>query len=400
MRIYHVIGSMDPSGGGPPAVAARLAAAQAGLGHEVRILCYGSPDDRYEVRKSLSDVPNIDRVAIVALSPAPGWPRWREQFTGKMIKQYLHERLAPGDILHLHGVWESLLLRSSRVARKLHVPYVVAPHGMLDPWSLRQSRIKKRVALRLGFGQMLDSAAFLHTLNNDERDLLAPLQLKPRTEVIPNGVFLQEIDPLPAPGSFYRSQPQLMGRPYVLFLSRLHHKKGLDQLARAFGILAPKLPQLQWVVAGPDGGEKDNLTQWVSQKSLGDRVHMVGPLYGKAKWEALVDAACFCLPSRQEGFSMAITEAMAAGKAVVISPQCHFPQVAEAGAGFIVDLNPAAMAGALQKLVQDQTLAQDYGRAGRSLVRERYTWDRVAVQTIDAYKQVGALDEPGSETGG
>ena len=97
---------------------------------------------------------------------------------------------------------------------------------------------------------------------------------------------------------------------------------------------------------------------------------------------------------------MAITEAMAAGKAVVISPQCHFPQVAEAGAGFIVDLNPAAMAGALQKLVQDQTLAQDYGRAGRSLVRERYTWDRVAVQTIDAYKQAGALDETSSETGG
>lgn len=387
MRIFHVIGSLDPAAGGPPAVAARLAAAQAALGHEVRIVCLGQRDQRYEVNKSLAGVPHMDRVLIVALWPGAGWRAKVENFTGKLVAQYLQPRVEPGDILHLHGVWEPLLRSSAKVARHNRAGYALTPHGMLDPWSLQQSKWKKKLALLLGYRTMLQHAAFIHALNQDEATGLAPLHLRSPIEVIPNGVFLEEIDPLPEKGSFYQSHPQLQGRPYVLFLSRLHYKKGLDYLVDAFAQIAAKHPQLQLVVAGPDGGEKEPLERRLAELNLQNRALLTGPLYGRAKWEALVDATCFCLPSRQEGFSMAVTEAMAAGTPVVISRECHFPEVAQAQAGLVVSLNAGEVAIAIDQVVRDGNLARSMGQAGRNLVVTHYTWDRIAQQTLAAYER-------------
>ena len=132
MRIFHVIGSLDPAAGGPPAVAARLAAAQAALGHEVRIICFGQRDQRYEVNKSLTGVPQMDRVLIVALWPGTGWRGKIEDLTGTLVTQYLQPRIEPGDVMHLHGVWEPMLRTASKISLRNRAGYVVMPHGMLD----------------------------------------------------------------------------------------------------------------------------------------------------------------------------------------------------------------------------------------------------------------------------
>jgi glycosyltransferase involved in cell wall biosynthesis len=386
--------SLDPARGGPSAVAVRLAAAQAGLGHEVSILTYLPPDAEERLWAASEAIPGFENLVIHRIGRLTGlerfWPRRARRKLGTLVPA--------SDVLHLHGLWKPLLPVAAAVARKRGKPYVLTPHGMLDPWSLAQNRIVKRVALRLVHRRMINGAAFVHALNSDERDLIGPLELKAPVEILPNGVFLDEIDPLPEPGAFAAAHPELDGRPYVLFLSRLHYKKGLDYLADAFARL-PAAGDVRLVVAGPDDGAEAAFRRRVAELGIGRRVHMVGPLYGRDKLAALAGAACFCLPSRQEGFSVAIIEALACGVPAVVSEACHFPEVAEAGAGLVVPLEAGAVARGLETVLRNPDAGRAMGAAGRRLVEERFTWPAIAGRCIAAYKAhgaAGAADRAGS----
>jgi glycosyltransferase involved in cell wall biosynthesis len=260
---------------------------------------------------------------------------------------------------------------------------------MLDPWCLSQKKWKKRLALVLGFRRMLNRAAGLHVLNADERDLLTPLGLTTPCEVIPNGIFLTEFDPPPDPRLFRDRRPGPGERPFVLFLSRLHYKKGLDLLAEAFAKIAPRHPDVDLVVAGPDGGAEADFRERVAAAGLNSRVWLTGPLYGPEKLSALAAARVFCLPSRQEGFSMAILEALACRLPVVITKDCHFPEVADVGAGRVTPLSADAVADALNGLLSDPAERESASQAGRALVEGRFTWPRIAEQTVRWYLQLG-----------
>lgn len=370
MIISHAISSLDPAAGGPPQVVVRLAAAQASMGHSVRVVS-ATPKDRQDaVSEMLGPVPGIDAVEFV-VTATPAWSA----------------AIQEADVMHVHGVWEGMVRRSTGIARKTSTPFVITPHGMLDPWSLQQKALKKRIALMLYHRRMLNAAMFLHALNADEVDLLRPLGLRCPVEVVANGVFLDEIEPLPEPGGFYADHPELDGRPFILFLSRLHYKKGLDILAGAFGEIAGRLKDIHLVVAGPDGGAQAGFEQQVQTLGLKDRVHVVGPIYGGAKYQALVDAACFCLPSRQEGFSIAILEALASGCPVVITENCHFPEVASNDAGAVCKLSPQAVAQSLLTVLEDTSKAAQLGSNARSLVSGSFTWQAIAKSMLKAYEQ-------------
>jgi glycosyltransferase involved in cell wall biosynthesis len=390
MRILHVISSLDPKNGGPPVIAASLASAQAALGHHVVLATIDQPDRRDVIRQSIGRLPGFSEIEMRWLDRT--WSSTPINFAKALFApsttRSLSEVTAQADILHLHSVWCVLIYAAAIECRRAGRPYCVLLNGMLDPWDLRQSRWKKRLALRLGYRRMLDRAAFLHFGNEEERKLVEPLKLAAPGEIIPNGVFFDEFNPLPRRGAFYALHPQLENRPFVLFMSRLHHKKGLDFLADAFEVVTRRCHDVHLVVAGPDGGYKSIFEQRVAQAGLKDKVHLVGPLYGPEKLAALADCACFCLPSRQEGFSMAITEALASGVPTVISEGCNFPEVAAAGAGVVVPLNAVALADALVKLLSDSDLRMRMGEAGRALVRSRYTWPKIASRTIDAYARI------------
>lgn len=388
MRILHVLCSMDPATGGPPAVAARLAAAQASAleaDGRVTILTHESPGRLEQIQQSLAGIPSINQVELVFVDV----PKFGALIS-RRAAQTIRQHIGRSDIVHLHGVWDPIVWKAAAVARRRGVPYVITPHGMLDPFCLQQSRLKKQVAMLVTTRRMLTRAAALHLLNDDESRLIQPLKLPTPRRVIPNGVFLDEIEPLPPHGSFYALHPQLYQQPYVLFISRLHHKKGLDYLAKAFGIVADKDPNVRLVVAGPDGGEQANFERWVREESIADRVHIVGPIYGRDKLAALRDAICFCLPSRQEGFSVAITEAIGCGVPVVISENCHFPQVQEVGAGLVTPLDAQPIAEALLKVIGDEALRRRMADAGRTLVRTTLTWPAIAQQAIEMYRDAGA----------
>lgn len=375
---------MDPAKGGPPNVVARLAAAQASLGHDVQVLTYGDSDARERLAADSIRVPGHSRVAYHYL-PLPN--RW-QQLVSREAFQKCRELIPYVDVVHIHGLWETLVRYASHCARIYSIPYVIAPHGMLDPWSLSQKSLKKRFALALGYRQLLNQASLLHALNRDELELLKPLGIQAPAAVIPNGVEANEIYPLPEKGTFRATLPELGDRPFILFLSRLHYKKGLDYLAEAFKIIAQQHTDVQLVVAGPDGGAQADFESSIQQAKLTHRVHLTGPIYGERKLAAYVDATLFCLPSRQEGFSIAITEAMACGTPVVITRQCHFPEVADAGTGKVVDLSAQAIAEAALALLQDPEELARASSAGQKLVEERFLWSRVAELTAKHYARL------------
>lgn len=383
MRILHVIGSIDPDEGGPPVIVTRLAAAQASLGHEVHLLTYRSPKMRAYWDHACDVCPGASDVTLHVLPE----PTLMEKLMGGAARKAARGLMGQIDVMHNHSVWRAILRVAADEARNAGVPYLILLNGGLDPWSLSQKSTKKKLAMAVSLRKMLNGAAFLHLGNTVEGELIKPLKLTSDTVVIPNGMFLEEVDPLPAPGTFRAGRPELADRPFVLFLSRLHYKKGLDYLADSWALFCKENGEAHLVVAGPDGGAQADFEQRIATAGVQDRVHVVGPLYGVDKFAALVDCACFCLPSRQEGFSVAITEAMAHGAPVVITEGCHRHEVPEAEAGLEVDLDAPQIAQALVTMMGDADLRQTMGRNGRQLIESRFTWPIIARQTIEAYER-------------
>ncbi len=384
MCILHVVGGLGPAGGGPPGVAVRLACAQALAGHNVTLLTNQDAFGPDVLQTYYAAVPGLKQLRVRMQLPPVG--------LAALLRDHpdVREAVKSARVMHLHGIWDAILPVAAMAARSLGIPYVVRPAGMLDPWSLAQNAWKKRLAMRVVYRRMLTGAAFLHMLNVDEANLLEPLHLGRPKRIIPNGIFLEEIEPRPASGSFRSAHPALGDRPYVLFVSRLHHKKGLDYLADAFARVAAQVREAQLVVAGPDEGEEAAFRTRVARLGVAGRVHLVGPLYGRDKVAAMSEAAVFCLPSRQEGFSVAVLEALACGAPAVISTACHFPEVAEVGAGEIVPLEVPAIAAALVGILGRADARQTIGARGRRLIEDKYTWQRVAAQCDAAYKSIAA----------
>ena len=379
MFIVHVIGSLDPGLGGPPQVAAALASVQQRRGHRVAIAHSGRDDRDALIREYEKNPGFTDIASIPADANWPGAIRGLDALTAEQIRE--------ADVLHFHGVWEPLLVAAAATARSHGIPYVIRPAGMLDPWSMRQKSFKKAVAMRLVFRRVIRQAAFIHVLTDKEAGDVKLLGTGTPTRLIPNGVHADLLD-RPGDGTAFRqSQTKLGDAPYVLFMARLHYKKGLDRLVDGFAELAERQPELHLVIAGPEEGDGDNARAQVEAAGLRARVHFVGPLYGELKQSAMRGATCFALPSRQEGFSVALLEALGAGCPIVISEDCHFEHAQRAGAGIVSDTTPAAYANALATYTSDPDAAREAGRLGKELIRTHYTWDAVAEQLDAAYTE-------------
>ena len=371
-------------------VISRLAAAQAQLGHQVHVLCYGvkanesGQDPNPEIDQKLNEIPGWKAVSHHRLPP----PSRFEWHLAGSASSALRQIVPTMDIVHVHGVWDPILRAAASVARSANKPYVVAPHGMLDPWALSEKSGKKRIALTLGYGAMVHGASMMHALSRYEGECIAKFGYRGPIEIISNGVFLEEIDPLPAKGTFIREMPALAGKRFICFLSRLHPVKGLDLLAQAFGSIAAKHPDVHLVIIGPDFGAKQAFESQVSQLGLTDRVHLVGAMWGRERFKPIVDCACFCLPSEHEAFSVAICEAMACGAPVVITTNCNLPEAAQAGAGLVIDRNVPDLAKALDQILSSPAAAANMGANARKLVESRFTWPRVAATACTAYKLI------------
>jgi glycosyltransferase involved in cell wall biosynthesis len=300
-------------------------------------------------------------------------------------------------VVHCHEVRTVENLRVAPVANRLGVPLVVSPHGTLPYDTGRQS--VKRLWDRL-FGRRLlprfDQVIALTA--NEAEDARAvwsacgvPLPDE-KISIVPNGVQLKDFANLP-PAEPSRTRWKLGSGPVVLFLGRLHERKGLQLLIPAFAGAVQTAPDARLLIVGPDEGMLSTLGAQVEHFSLGGRVIFTGMLTGDDKLAALAASDLFALPAVGEGFSMAVLEAMACGLPVLLTPGCNFPEVVDAGAGLVVEREVTALRDALDRLLTGGERRASMGRSARALVHARYTWPQVVTQLEDVYRAMIARRE-------
>lgn len=382
MKIIHVTDELQPEAGGLVSVPINLAAAQAALGHEV-VLIGRTGGDRLASSNETAKIPHFDRVILIDCQQ-PGLAAKVIPFKTRSV---LKQQITPGSIVHLHGVWDPILLLASRIARQVGASYMVTPHSMLHPWQMRRYIWQKKIVFALGWRRMFRDAAFIHTLNSDEKKYVENFGFGTPIEIIPNGIYPEAMEPV-EPNPFLESNPGLKTTPYILFLSRLHNQKGIVYLLAGFEEFAKTHPDIRLVLAGPDYGELTTITKRLQTMAAAERVLLTGPIYGLDKIGALHGASCFALTSLNEGFSVAILEAMACGLPVVISKNCYFPETETAKAGVIAELTPASIANAFNHIFRDEAKRRSMGENAKLLVEKSYHWGVIARKTEMLYENV------------
>ncbi|MEW4570358.1 glycosyltransferase [Tautonia sp. JC769] len=299
----------------------------------------------------------------------------------------LEARVRRAEVVHMHGLWQSHTRRGAAVARRSGVPYLIAAHGMAEPWALKHKAIKKRVYTALIEGKNLKRASCLHALSRPEIGHLRALAPKANVCFVPNGVDLGPFEDLPGRSGLEAEHPELAGKFCLLFYGRLHVKKGLDLLAEALGTLAKDHPEVHVLLAGHDDGALSPFLSQMEGNGLGDRVTRLGHVSGSAARRVWGAADAFVLPSYSEGFSMAILEALAARLPVVVTTACHFPELDRAGGGIVVEPTREGVTAGLRALLERSREERvELGRRGRALVEEHYTWDRQAERLAEVYR--------------
>jgi glycosyltransferase involved in cell wall biosynthesis len=384
MKIVHFIEALDPRDGGPPMVAARLAAEQSRQGHNVTLLTSYTRTDTKQLPDVFARFAGIETVSRRCLDA----PRLRDRL-GRRARQKLTETVEDADVLHAHSLWDPLFLYASSACRRNHTTLCLTPHGLLTRWSLDQKSLKKRLALVALWKGALQKVDLFHFLTEHERADLELLGLRRPCAVIPNGVDPEEFATPVDDTELQRVLPEKSARHYVLFLGRIAYMKGVDILCDAFASLAARIPDVDLVLAGPDyDGYRAQIEQQIRRLGLGHRIHLVGPVFGSRKIALLARASCLCQPSRNEGFSVTVLEALACGTPVVISTECHFPQVSTSGAGIVTAVSPAETAAALETLLLNAQIASIASEAARRLIDSGYTVHATASQLIARYVSV------------
>jgi glycosyltransferase involved in cell wall biosynthesis len=326
MRILHVIATLNPASGGPAAaVRSLIEFSPAGYANEVVTL-----DDPAASFLAELDFP------VHALGPT----RTRYGFNTKLLP-WLRQNRSRFDGAIVNGLWQYCGFAIWRAFRN-HTPYVVFAHGMLDPYFRRAfpfKHLKKSIYWLAAEYWILRSAH--RVLFTTEREAgLARTNFRPnrwQAQVVLYGASLPDGDPEAQKRAFFALAPELRGHRFLLFLGRINRKKGCDLLIDAFLQAAPLDPALHLAVAGPDEQHwRASLQRRVTKAGLTDRVHWTGPLYGAPKWGAYRACEAFILPSHQENFGIAIAEAMACGKPVLLSDQVNIaPEVVAQGAALM-----------------------------------------------------------------
>lgn len=385
MKMLHVIASIAPRYGGPSSVVVHLCRKMAKLGHEATI--FTTNINGKENLNVPLDRPVYTDGVKVRYFPVQ-WPRY---YTVSLpLGRALAKDTSKFDIIHIHSIYSFHTLVASHYCRKFNVPYLIRPHGSLDPYLTERHPVRKRVYTLLFLQRDLDRAAAIHFNTQEEMRLTESFEIKAPGVVVPNGIDPSEFSDPSAQGLFRRKCPELKDKEIILFLGRINFKKGLDILARAFGEVARKRENAYLVLTGPDNeGYGMKVRAWLRGEGALGRSIFTGMLFGEEKLPILKDSDIFVLPSYTENFGIAVVEAMACGLPVVISNRVNiWREVSDAGAGIVTDCDSHQVAEAILRLLDDRNLREEMGKRGKRLVEEKYTWQKVARQMIEVYEQV------------
>lgn len=351
MKILHCVASLSPNDGGPARSVPSLASAVASAGCDVRVWT--------------GQLPTVDLGEFSNVS-----------FVHGDIDEVTSGDWTP-DVIHDHGMWLPNNHAVARFARHRRIPRLVSPRGMLQPWCLRHRRVKKHIAWRLYQHRDLRSADCLHATSEAEIDQFRKLGFHQPIIHLPNGVRFPTS--LPRPASTAKE-----GRE-VLFLSRIHPVKGIENLVTAWSQVAKDGWRLRIVGSDSDGHSRV-VADRICELGLSENVTIEGPLHGQEKWRRMIDADVFVLPSFSENFGIVVAEALAAGTPVITTTGTPWSGLPRNSCGWWVAPDVASLADALaDALSRSRDELQVMGRRGREWVGAEYSWELIGQRMRDAY---------------
>lgn len=325
--------------------------------------------------------------------------RWGDLSLHLVAPKYARFRYAPElshrlaslmpDLVHTHGIWTYLSVATVGWSKSndgiTSRPYLVSTHGMLDPWALHNSRWKKIMAAFVFERRHLENAACIHAVNNAEAAAIRTFGLRNPICVIPNGIEVR------ANNAADRVPPwaaDMVGsRKVLLYLGRLHPKKGLSILLRGWKEASKREKGWVLVIAGWDqGGHRGELEQLVRELKITDSVQFAGPLFGEERETAYQNANAFILPSLSEGQPLVVLEAWSHARAVLMTPECNLPEGFQKRAAIRMNTTVEGAAEGLRRLFAlDGPALQEMGRRGRDLVIANFSWPQIASQMFAVY---------------
>jgi glycosyltransferase involved in cell wall biosynthesis len=370
LRSVHVIAGLDPAHGGPSYTVPRLCQALAVSGAEARLLSVSGIDGR-----------NNAHDEECGRSFAPDWagiPLVRKLRCSSGLTRGLREVAQKVDVIHNHGLWLMPNVEAGRVALVAHKPLIVAPRGMLGPAALGFSRVKKHVFWALLQGDVVRRAACIHATSEQEHDEIRDFGLHNPIAIIPNGIDIPEMD--------VHSTAATVVHRTVLSLGRIHPKKGLDRLVRAWARLEVAHPEWRLRIVGPDErGHASELAALTAELKT-QRVSIEGPVTGDAKTAAYREADLFILPTLNENFAITVAEALAAGTPVISTKGAPWHGLAREGCGWWIDHGVDPLAATLaQAMSMAPGALQAMGAKGREWMRRDFSWETVAHDMLDVY---------------
>lgn len=337
MKILRLIASMHPKTGGPCQGIRNIIPAQEDLGVQSEIVCFDAPDAPFLLKETLK---------VHALGPAKG-----PYLYCKNLETWLQDNLLRFDVVIIHGLWlynsygtYRIWERYKKQNKKVPKLYVM-PHGMLDPYFQKAKSRRLKAARNWVFWKFIENKVINGSdglLFTCEQELLLARETfrpyAPKAEInIGYGVKLPPEPDAHCALELLMKCPQVAGRPYFLFLSRIHPKKGVDDLIKAYKIFKKEMPNVpDLIIAGP--GMDTGFGKTMRKLAGNERIHFPGMLEGPAKWGGFYGCKAFILPSHQENFGIAVVEALACRKAVLISNKVNiYREIENAGAGLVAD---------------------------------------------------------------
>lgn len=388
MRVLHVIPSIAQVRGGPSRAVLDMVAALQANEIDVEIATTNDNGDR------LLDVPLGEKTMYDGLPIyffarfSPPISSLREFAFSGAFTTWLLQNIANYDLIHVHALFSYTSTAAMAVARLRQIPYLTTPHGLLCEWSLQQGARKKQTYLDLIERANLDRSQALHVTCQQEQDDVLALDLKSPTFVLPLGLTAH---PQPIPDAAIRLRQSLdcaVDEPIILFLSRLHYKKGLNYLIPALGKLVHH--RFTFIIAGNGTPEYEAEIQLLlGVAGIAERTRMVGFVEGISKDLFIQGASLFALTSHSENFGIAVLESLVVGTPVLVTPGVGLASVVrEQELGYVPALNLDDIIAALEGFFTHPDRAKVMGTRARHYISENYTWDKIATDLVSVYKSI------------
>ena len=387
MKILHIIPSVAPVRGGPSVAVIAMVKSLRHIGIDAEVVATNDNGNTL-LEVPLNNLHEYQSVPVRFFARfSPNLHSMREFAFSTSLTAWLWQHLQDYDLIHVHAIFSYPSTIAMAIARIQNVPYIIRPLGQLCEWSLQQSRRKKEIYLTLIEKTNLKAAKALHLTSTQEQKELELLNWNLPNFILPHGLVL------PNPIADARQQlHQILNipleTPIILFLSRLHPKKGLDYLIPALAQLADQ--KFAFVLAGNGSPEDEaELDRLIQENNLGDRTYKLGFVSGEKKHICLQGADLYALTSHSENFGVAVLEALASGTPALVTTGVALSDlVKEQDLGWVVDLEIGAIVSSVQEFLDNPDMAKQKGDRAAQYVAASYSWEKIALNLKSIYENI------------